>query len=220
MEVIKMNTNTEEWGNIELPGLSDEELFKKNWTRVAINKERWSDPEFVKRREISLSEALQRPEVKQNTKIAQQKMRTDEFNKKHSQIMNELYKTKEWQQSVKTANSNPVRNKKIKDAHSRPVATPHGIFTSLGDTGKHFNLTSEGIRHRIKTQPDLWYYVDEGPKESNRYRVETSFGKFLSIGQCFRFAKENNLFDAEKLSDGVKWFNKMLKCFPDNFKKI
>jgi hypothetical protein len=26
-----MNTNTEEWGNIELPGLSDEELFKKNW---------------------------------------------------------------------------------------------------------------------------------------------------------------------------------------------
>lgn len=26
-----MNTNTEEWGNIELPGLSDEELFKKKW---------------------------------------------------------------------------------------------------------------------------------------------------------------------------------------------
>ena len=26
-----MNTNTESWGNIELPGLSDEELYKKNW---------------------------------------------------------------------------------------------------------------------------------------------------------------------------------------------
>jgi hypothetical protein len=29
------NTNTEEWGNIELPGLSDEVLYKKKWNQVA-----------------------------------------------------------------------------------------------------------------------------------------------------------------------------------------
>jgi len=29
------NTNTTEWGNIELPGLSDEKLLKTNWNRVA-----------------------------------------------------------------------------------------------------------------------------------------------------------------------------------------
>jgi hypothetical protein len=29
------NTNTQEWGNIELPGISDEVLYKKKWAQVA-----------------------------------------------------------------------------------------------------------------------------------------------------------------------------------------
>lgn len=36
---MKMNnTNTEEWGNIELPGLSDEKLLSTNWHHVAVNR--------------------------------------------------------------------------------------------------------------------------------------------------------------------------------------
>jgi len=41
-----MNTNTEEWGNIELPGLSDEELFKKNWNYVAAGQDRANNPKW------------------------------------------------------------------------------------------------------------------------------------------------------------------------------
>jgi hypothetical protein len=41
------NTNTETWGNIELPGLSDEELFKKNWNWVAGARQRNSDPKYL-----------------------------------------------------------------------------------------------------------------------------------------------------------------------------
>lgn len=134
--------------------------------------------------------------------------------------MNELYKNDKWKNAVSKANANPKRNNKIKDALSRPVVTPDGIFPSLGEAGKFYNISGEGVRHRIKTQPDIWYYFDEGPKESKRYRIKTSFGKFLSIGQCFRYAKENNLFDAQKVSDGTKWFNKMLKQFPNDFQRI
>lgn len=35
-----MSTNTEVWGNIELPGLSDEVLYKKKWNQVAALKGR------------------------------------------------------------------------------------------------------------------------------------------------------------------------------------
>lgn len=37
----------EEWGNIELPGLSDEELFSKNWNLVAAAIEKAQDPRYL-----------------------------------------------------------------------------------------------------------------------------------------------------------------------------
>ena len=41
-----MNTNTEEWGNIELPGLSDEKLLNTNWNYVAAGKGRSQDSKW------------------------------------------------------------------------------------------------------------------------------------------------------------------------------
>jgi len=38
-----MNT---EWGNIELPGLSDEELYAKNWNRSATMQKKHLDPAY------------------------------------------------------------------------------------------------------------------------------------------------------------------------------
>lgn len=40
------NTNTEQWGNIELPGLPDEVLFKKNWALSGALKAKWADPKY------------------------------------------------------------------------------------------------------------------------------------------------------------------------------
>jgi hypothetical protein len=52
------NTNTEQWGNIELPGLSDEKLYGKNWnfsrkgnkTYHAAMTNLHKDPSFVEKR--------------------------------------------------------------------------------------------------------------------------------------------------------------------------
>lgn len=43
-----MNEN-EQWGNISLPGVSDEELFKKNWSKSATMKELHKNPEYKKK---------------------------------------------------------------------------------------------------------------------------------------------------------------------------
>lgn len=49
----------EEWGNIELPGLSDEELFSKNWNIVANNQRTWKDPKVAERRRNGIRKTKQ-----------------------------------------------------------------------------------------------------------------------------------------------------------------
>jgi hypothetical protein len=39
----------EEWGNIELPGLSDQELYAKNWNKVEASLRKHKDQEFRKK---------------------------------------------------------------------------------------------------------------------------------------------------------------------------
>lgn len=155
----KTNTNTEEWGNIELPGLSDEVLYKKNWNRVAINKERFSDVKFREKHKKSIIDAVNTEEVKRKKKLAQKKFRTDEYNKNHQKVMADLYKSSRWKESVLNANKNPVRNQKIREALSFGVHTPLGEFQTLGQAAIAHNITSEGIRYRIKTKPKDYYYL-------------------------------------------------------------
>ena len=42
-----MNENNE-WGNISLPGLSDEKLFNKNWNKVAAGLENKNNVKLLK----------------------------------------------------------------------------------------------------------------------------------------------------------------------------
>ena len=39
--------NNEQWGNIELPGLSDEKLYNTSWNRVAAGKENANNPKLL-----------------------------------------------------------------------------------------------------------------------------------------------------------------------------
>ena len=66
-----INTNTETWGNIELPGLSDEELLTRNWESVARNRERNKNPEYWKQLEKGL-EYRSNTSWKENNKKANQ----------------------------------------------------------------------------------------------------------------------------------------------------
>ena len=67
--------DNEEWGNIELPGLSDEELYAKNWNRVAINKERFADLDFKKKHQEAIINAVNTDEVKAKKKEVQKKFK-------------------------------------------------------------------------------------------------------------------------------------------------
>jgi hypothetical protein len=85
-----MNKDNEEWGNIELPGLSDEELFAKNWNRVAAareivkarekngwkekNEERFKDDEYIKKLSSSIKSFYE-----QNPDFHKQKISSEQW---------------------------------------------------------------------------------------------------------------------------------------------
>ena len=87
MEIImnKKNipvTDDEEWGNIELPGLSDEELFNTNWNRVAAIQEMHKgrdramiDPKWRKQR--SEKQRLNNPDMRERIKASLKKYYED-----------------------------------------------------------------------------------------------------------------------------------------------
>ena len=134
------NTNTEEWGNIELPGLSDDELFKKNWNRVAAGSEnknnekllklaerKKQDPNFsltmqqvsAKRDENYYLKLKQGIESRDNTYQSRSNQRP-EVRKKISESLKARTKTQEHLDKVAEKNR----------ARSKPIHTPYGLFPS------------------------------------------------------------------------------------------
>lgn len=160
--------NTEQWGNIELPGLSDEELLNKNWNKITGAREavkarekngwyeknilRYEDLQYKERWKSSIKEAYENPELRQL----------------QSDIHKGVTKTKEHAENIRLARLNaPPRDKstkvKISNAQKgntkrcQPMITPLGIFSSLKEAGQIHEANGLGnavnhLRKRIKEQ--------------------------------------------------------------------
>jgi hypothetical protein len=238
MEIIMDKHDRDEWGNIPLPGLSDEELFSKNWDHSARNYERYADPTYKKRHHEAIIKATQSEEWKKNQLEANQRMRTKEWNQKHLEIMKELYKDPNWIENVKKANSSPERNAKISKALSLIIQTPDGIFTSK-EAKEYYGLTITGIRYRCNTLAD-WNVIKEGcVTEKTKQKISkastlsakkrlqtlaekkgficTPYGKFLSVREAWRIEKQktpniesnsHNWFLKQNLKDPLNYYKK------------
>ena len=174
------NTNTEQWGNIELPGLSDEELFKKNWIKIEIGKEtakrNLQNPTWHKkpraadenRKKIGNSEEWkeftrqlnQRPEWKAKNAEANKKRN---FNPKNIIAFQEAMKKRSdnenWKKNVREAAQNRSEDwlqshRKRKAMEGTPIVTPDGPFLKFSDGVKHYisiwNLKKGGADYRLR----------------------------------------------------------------------
>jgi hypothetical protein len=225
------------WGNQTAGDLTNEEILTKNWDRVTENNRRWANPEFRKKRDESLTKVIQSDEWKQKQKLANQLMRTEEWKEKHYKVMQELYETDKWKNSVQQANSNPVRNLKISKSHKLKITTPDGVFDSIKECAKFYNITGEGVRYRCMTDPD---WIKEDNKKISSASVEkrsksasknankrlttiankngfiiTPYGKFLSVRSAWNEEKKHN----DVIANPHNWFLKMFKEQPSNYYK-
>lgn len=61
--------NNEQWGNIELPGLSDEKLLSKNWNIVANNQSTWKNQETKNRRIAGIKKAKAEDRISEELRL-------------------------------------------------------------------------------------------------------------------------------------------------------
>lgn len=160
-----MTHKQNEWGNIELPGLTDEELFGTNWNHQA-----YSDPEYRKRhREIMDSE-----EYKNKIKQVMKEKRTEGSEWKHNhkeavgKVNRERAKEAIWKERAKRAGETRSADPKWREnmlaaaeKRGKPIQTPEGIFPTRSAAIKHHNFSKDKMAYLIRTRPTEYYYLDK-----------------------------------------------------------
>lgn len=142
----------ETWGNVELPGLSDEELLSKDW-----NKSRKHIPGW---RELQKQVGLQR---------------------KHSEVWKEGMQTRneseEWKENLiiackkRSADPNYRQNitQALRESNSKAIMTPMGRFEVTSDAARYYfdnrltkRSTLSSVEKWIRTlikKPDSGFYL-------------------------------------------------------------
>jgi hypothetical protein len=180
------NTNTEQWGNIELPGLSDEKLFGTNWNHVAGIKERNSSNTF----KLSIAKRTADPAWREkNARSVRQTTATQKWQDSHKAAMELLTQNPDWQKKHQTMIKNrgdtwrANKAKAMKDLSQdpnwqantakanrlrscKPIITPEGVFESLNQASDHY-IPIRGTNARrhlmslVKKPDSGFYYITQ-----------------------------------------------------------
>lgn len=218
----KINTNTQEWGNIELPGLSDDKLLSTNWNYVSAAKQRMSNPNTRKKLSESISKKQSDPDYLKHMS----KQRNESMDKPVDETGLTL------RQKLTIANRNSAKNpkhyanrcaanKKLKDdpnwkkAHAQGVLvyseetmTPMGLYPSMSRWMKEHN--QPGGRVFLSSLPHLFYQTKTGKGKPTYERIyHTPYGKCASDAFAYKLCQENNEPNSLKLRNIAGWWLKM-----------
>lgn len=165
MEIIMDNHDKDEWGNIPLPGLTDEELFNTNWNYVAAARERIRNPIWQAKQ---LHEARTRKERLGETyskKMSEsQKKRylnlSDEEKLAHSQRCKEIWNDPEYVKRMREYYDNPEyrveHQKRVKEIANRPEMLEwyKEFNRAKRQDPNHIIKHNEGVKHRSEHNED------------------------------------------------------------------
>ena len=219
-----------EWGNQETDTFTHEQLISPHATTIANNRARKGTKEW---REITAKRKLH---VRTPEEIAEASRRSKKLwqDPEYKKVQQEKYNN-EWIETVTIANKNPKRNKKISKSNSKKIQTPDGIFKNAIEASNYYNITAEGIRHRIKTKDD-WFFINNKkinrkPKtkkqnEQDRFKrltaiaekngyIHTPYGKFLSVREAWREEQKHT----KTGNNSHVWFKNANRDKPDQYFK-
>lgn len=111
------DSSDEEWGNVELPGLSDEELFSKDWLKSGRNLDYYSDPKNRSRRAEIAKQVRESEEWKQRHKDG---VSTDAYRALRSQQNKDRWNNLQWRAwYLKNHNRSDIKEKMSQRAKER-----------------------------------------------------------------------------------------------------
>jgi len=144
-KIIQQN---EEWGNIELPGLPDEILLTKDWTKSRKSNNGMLK-EGVKEKHQSKIENRNSEWLKNVSEANRKKSKDPIFRSKSIQALQKRSKTQDW-----------IEKQKINARKRRkPVVTPDGIFDSRFEAANYYKCANSWISVLIKKYPTEYYHI-------------------------------------------------------------
>jgi len=154
--------NNEQWGNIELPGLSDEELLNKNWNKITgareavkarekngwkeKNEQRFEDSEYSKRVAKSISETYSTEEGRRKQSVKSKPHKEEAKEKIRKANIGKQRKGQSWIKSM-------AEKKKGNTCRCKPIVTPIGVFISLKEAEGPTKISIGRLRRYTKQLP-------------------------------------------------------------------
>ena len=168
-----MTNKKDEWGNISLPGMSDETLLNTNWNRIAgareavkvreqtgwkaKNEKRYEDPEYARRVAKSVSETYSTPEGRQKQSAKQHPQKEETKQKIREANVGKVRKGQDWIASM-------AEKKKGNTCRAKPIVTPMGVFVSKKTAAAFYIDNGHTTR---KTIPSAICWIDVQTKKPN-----------------------------------------------------
>lgn len=101
----------DEWGNIELPGLSDEKLLNTNWNYVDSNRRKAQDPKWKEKMKQAADAYKNTETFKEKCRVNGEKLRNNpDWLEKISNLNKERAKDPTWKEKMKQAGKNLKNN--------------------------------------------------------------------------------------------------------------
>jgi hypothetical protein len=176
-----------EWGNVQLPGLSDNKLHSTNWNHITGIKQRNADPKYKE----SIVHRTQSKEWREaNRQSVLKTVQTETWKKNHAEGVKRLANDPEWQQGQKERGQRRTQNQEWKDRKTeasrrlakdptwltnnklsvrkhcaKPIVTPAGVFAAVVDAGqaynkiRNFNNGRKWVINQLKVNSKEFYYI-------------------------------------------------------------
>jgi len=175
----KEDFDANEWGNIQLNGVSDEKLWSTNWNRIKDKKHL-----AIVGKKISKTKRSN-PEKYKHTEETKMKI-SKEGKKWHKDpVVKQRYL-----EGIKNRNLHtPAVFEAAKKAgilKRKTIIHPKGKHTRIGEVAKLYGIAVGSLQTRMKNWPHLFYYEDEGPgKPTKKEYFYTPLGRFTSMRQAY-----------------------------------
>lgn len=211
------NLNNEQWGNIQLPGLSDDKLLKTNWNQVTASRERSSRPDWkeanAKHNKNQRGKSWVR-DAKENDDAAYL-----EWKKLHDAGSAKNPDNPEWlakiQESNRSRNSKPEFIEKVKSGLKRYAENNSDIIKAKNHKS---NTNPQHIANRKVGMKEFWNdpvasaAARKARSDTNSKPFKTPIGVFPSLTNA---SLEYNKIKNNK--NGRKWLYSMMKRYPEEY---
>jgi len=177
------------WGNIELEGFSDEQLFDPNLNRRLANRLKAQDPEYRKNHAEAIAQLKQDPEWrknhaeaiaqrtqdpewrKKNAESNRRKAQDPKWQKNHAEAIAQRTQDPEWRKKNAESNRRQAQDPKWQAAHKagirlhhrRSIVTPEGQFDSRAEAVDYY-LDNKILPTR-KTRESVRKFLDTQTKK-------------------------------------------------------